>query len=108
MCYTLKNGQRYCEDIKYTEEFGYMPSTFEAPLNKDGSHVDPSLYDPFTMQPKYEYNFPEQWNSANPLFPLPPYPDRPKPPTQAELNEATAQYGPEAPTILVNSPAYAF
>lgn len=85
-----------------------MPHTFSAPVNLDGSHVDPSLYDPYTLEPKYEYLYPEQWNKDNPLFPLPPYPNRPKPPTQAELDEAASIYGPEPPQILVNSPAYAF
>jgi len=81
------------------------------PKNPDGTDVDPSLYDPYTGNPVYQYLFPEQWNPKNPLYPLPPYPNRPKPPSQAELNEATAQYGPkvtESPVIITNStPAYA-
>ena len=57
-------------------------------MNLDGTEVDPSLYDPWSKKPKYTYLWPEQWNAKNPLFPLPPYPTRPPPPTQAELDAA--------------------
>jgi hypothetical protein len=88
-----------------------VPDTFKRPVNPDGTYVDPSLYDPYTLNPLYEYLYPEQWNPKNPLYPLPPYPNRPKPPTKAELDAAAAMYGPgtnststnsTAPVILVN------
>lgn len=79
-CYILDNGMHWCGAITNTEQYGYLPKGF--PLNLDGSPVDPSLYNPLTnFSPIYVYYFPEQWNPANPLYPLPPYPNRPAPPT---------------------------
>lgn len=58
-----------------------IPDSIKPPTNLDGTPVDPNLYDPQNNSPRYTYDYPEQWNPKNPLFPLPPYPGRPPKPT---------------------------
>jgi hypothetical protein len=88
-----------------------MPQEVTPPKNLDGvTDVDSNLYDHYTGEPIYTYYYPEQWNKNNPLFPYPPYPNRPKPPTQEELDAASQQYGNSTTTDtpVIITPPYAF
>ena len=71
------------------------------------------------MYPKYTYDYPEQWNPKNPMYPLPPYPGRKPAPTAAELEAAKAFAGTatliakpfqatDSAEFLEAQPAYAF
>lgn len=101
-------------DYIWNNHFGWVPSDFvynmpPAPKNLDGvTNVDPNLYDPYTGEPKFTYYYPEQWNKNNPLYPYPPYPNRPKPPTQSELDAAATYNSSTDAPVIITSPAYAF
>lgn len=106
------------EDYVWDSHFGWVREGFgfvfpDPPKNLDGiTNVASNLYDPYTTEPLYTYYYPEQWNKNNPLYPLPPYANRPKPPTKAELDAAAAQYGTNStstdPPVIITTPAYAF